>query len=183
MLSSALRDCPFGAWDVKLKVMVSSTVAASLTCLSLFPCDSILSSLTPSLSFLGASILLEEPRLVSLPLLLTQLVSLCQSSIYLRALPLFVYHPLAGGCFHSASLFKAWPDVPFWKSFLSQKQKQNTNYFSYLFCRLGLFEPNYFSSCTQPYFFAEKKLISLVFLTPKFKGNPLLARDKIRRKS
>ena len=23
----ALRDCPFGAWDVKLKVMVSSTLA------------------------------------------------------------------------------------------------------------------------------------------------------------
>jgi len=49
--------------------------------------------------------------------------------------------------------------------------------------RLGLFEPNYFSSCTQPHFFAGKKVISLVFLTPQFEGNPLLARDKIRRKS
>jgi len=49
--------------------------------------------------------------------------------------------------------------------------------------RLGLFEPNYFSSCTQPHFFAGKKVISLVFLTPQFEGNPLLARDTIRRKS
>ena len=70
--------------------MVSSTLAASLTYLSLFSCDSILFSFSPSLSFLGGSILLEEPRLVSLPLLLTQLLSLCQSSTYLRALSLFV---------------------------------------------------------------------------------------------
>jgi hypothetical protein len=100
---------------------------------------------------------LEEPRLVSLPLLLTQLVSLCQSSIYLRALPLFVYHPLAGGCFHSASLFKAWPDVPFWKSFLSQKQKTKHKFMFLFVFRLGLFETNYFSSCTQPHFFAGKR--------------------------
>ena len=73
--------------------MVSSTLAASLTYLSLFSCDSILFSFSPSLSFLGGSILLEEPRLVSLLLLLTQLVFLCQLSTYLRALSLFCLSP------------------------------------------------------------------------------------------
>jgi len=73
--------------------MVSSTLAASLTYLSLFSCDSILFSFSPSLSFLGGSILLEEPRLVSLLLLLTQLVFLCRLSTYLRALSLFCLSP------------------------------------------------------------------------------------------
>ena len=85
--------CFFRALDVGLKVMVSSTLAASLTCLSLFSCGSSLFSFSSSLSSLGGSILLEEPRLVSLPLLLTQLVSLCQSSTYLRALPIFCLSP------------------------------------------------------------------------------------------
>ena len=85
--------CSFRAWDVELRVMVSSTFAASLTCLSLFSCDSILFSISSSLSFLGGSILLEEPRLVSLLLLLTQLVFLCQLSTYLRAFSLFCLSP------------------------------------------------------------------------------------------
>ena len=85
--------CPFGAWDLQLKVMVCSTLAYALTCRSLFPCDSILSSFTPSLCFLCASIFLQEPRLVSLPLLLTQLVFLCHSSTYLLALSLLCLSP------------------------------------------------------------------------------------------
>ena len=67
--------------------------------------------------------------------------------------------------------------------FLSKKQKTEYKLFVLSVFRLGLFEPNYFSSCTHPHFFAGKKVISLVFLTPQFEGNPLLARDKIRRKS
>ena len=67
--------------------------------------------------------------------------------------------------------------------FSKPKTKTKYNFIFLSVFRLGLFETNYFSSCTQPHFFAGKKVISLVFLTPQFDGNPLLAREKIRRKS
>ena len=35
----------------------------------------------------------------------------------------FIYHPLTDSCFLITFLSGTWPDVPFWKSFLSQKQK------------------------------------------------------------
>ena len=34
----------------------------------------------------------------------------------------FVYHPPTDSCFLSAVLFRTWPDVSFWRSFLSQEQ-------------------------------------------------------------
>lgn len=115
--------CFFRALDVGLKVMVSSTLAASLTCLSLFSCDSILFSFSSSLSSLGGSILLEEPRLVSLLLLLTQLVFCISCPLIFEPCLFFVYHPLADSCFLSAFLFRTLPAVSFWESFISQRQK------------------------------------------------------------
>ena len=115
--------CFFRALDVGLKVMVSSTLAASLTCLSLFSCDSILFSFSSSLSSLGGSILLEEPRLVSLLLLLTQLVFCISCPLIFEPCHFFVYHPLTASCFLSAFLFRTLPAVSFWESFISQRQK------------------------------------------------------------
>ena len=161
--------------------MVSSTLAASLTYLSLFSCDSILFSFSPSLSFLGGSILLEEPRLVSLLLLLTQLVFLCLLSTYLRALSLFCLSPsnwqLLSQCFSLRSLARCSVLEIF------SKPKTKTKYnFIFLpgFC-LGLFETNYVSFCKNAILLHQRRF-TLVFDTP-FSGNPLLARDKIRRKS
>ena len=117
--------CFFRALDVGLKVMVSSTLAASLTCLSLFSCDSILFSFSSSLSSLGGSILWEEPRLVSLLLLLTQLVFCISCPLIFKPCQFFCLSPsnclLLSWCF---SLFRALPAVSFWESFISQRQKR-----------------------------------------------------------
>ena len=115
--------CFFRALDVGLKVMVSSTLAASLTCLSLFSCDSILFSFSPSLSSLGGSILLEEPRLVSLLLLLTQLVFCISCPLIFEPCLFFVYRPLTDSCFLITFLFRTGPDVSFW--FFSKQETKN----------------------------------------------------------
>ena len=47
----------------------------------------------------------------------------------------FVYHPLTDSCFLTAFLFGALPDVSFWESFISQRQKHIP--FSYLFFAWG----------------------------------------------
>ena len=79
----------------------------------------------------------------------------------------FVYHPLTDSCFLSAFLFRAWPDVPFWKSFLSQKQKTKYKLFS-----LSVFSPGalraelFFILYTTPFFCRKKGDVTRVFDTP-----------------
>ena len=115
--------CFFRALDVGLKVMVSSTLAASLTCLSLFSCDSILFSFSSSLSSLGGSILLEDIAWSACSSCSLNLFSV--SVVHLSSSPVnfFVYHPLTASCFLSAFLFRTLPAVSFWESFISQRQK------------------------------------------------------------
>jgi len=115
--------------------MVSSTLAASLTCLSLFSCDSILFSFPSSLSSLGGSILLEEPRLVSLLLLLTQLVFCISCPLIFEPCHFFVYHPLTASCFLTAFFFRTLPDVSFLGIFYKPETK--THPFSYLLFAWG----------------------------------------------
>ena len=118
--------CPCGAWDVELKVMVSSTLASSLSCLSLFPCVSILFSSTPSLSFLCAYFLFKNLAW-SASLSSSPNLCLCVSrSLSFSSSLSPVYHPLADSCFHSACLLCTWQDVLFGKS--GSSRKQNTVY-------------------------------------------------------
>ena len=115
--------------------MVSSTLAASLTCLSLFSCDSILFSFSSSLSSLGGSILWEEPRLVSLLLLLTQLVFCISCPLIFEPCQFFCLSPsnckLLSQCFSLQSFARCFFLGIFYKP------KTKTHPFSYLFFACG----------------------------------------------
>jgi hypothetical protein len=78
----------------------------------------------------------------------------------------FIYHPLTDSCFLITFLSGTWPDVPFWKSFLSQKQKQNTNSFSYLFFAWGSSKLIIFHLAHNPIFLQKQSDFTRVFDTP-----------------